>query len=70
MFTDSSGGGGPGELWIDTVGWEDATFDDGDTFRDIVGFLKSNGVTHIKAIIWCVIPNVRRDAALARQVKK
>ena len=50
------------------MGWEDADFDDGDTFRSIMGFIRENGFTHIKAVVWCVIPNVRKDAAIVRQV--
>lgn len=53
--------------FIDTVGWDDADADDEDTFRYILGFLDANNVLRIKAVIWFVLPNIRRDALLVKQ---
>ena len=61
----------PGDpwAWIDTVGWDDAHFEDAETFRTILKFIDDNFLTRIKAVIWTVNPNVRHDALLASQAK-
>ena len=53
--------------WIDTVGWEDKSYEDDRSFQEILLFLKNNGQERIKAVIWNVIPNVRLDAVLKKQ---
>ena len=55
--------------WIDTVGLDDANFDDHETFKDILRFIDENYMTSVKAIIWNVNPNVRCDALLTNQAK-
>ena len=52
--------------WIDTVGWNDAEFEDDETFKDILRFIDDNYMTSVKAVIWNVHPNVRCDAVLTR----
>ena len=47
----------------------DSDCDDEETFREILRFISSNYLTCIKAIIWHVLPNVRRDALLTRQAR-
>ena len=54
---------------IDCVGWDDTEVDDDETFREILRFICSNYLTSIKAILWHVLPNVRRDALLTRQAR-
>ncbi len=37
--------------------------------KDILRYLREEEFTHLSGILWCVIPNVRRDAALQRQAR-
>lgn len=55
--------------WIDTVGWDDAQFEDDETFKDILRFIDENYMTRVKAIVWTIHPNVRCDAVLTSQAK-
>ena len=55
--------------WIDTVGWDDAEFEDDETFKNILRFIDDNYLTRIKAVIWNVQPNHRKDALLTSQAK-
>ena len=48
------------------MGWNDAEFEDDETFKDILRFIDDNYMTGIKAVIWNVHPNVRCDAVLTR----
>ena len=34
--------------WIDTVGWNDAEFEDDETFKDILRFIDDNYMTSVK----------------------
>lgn len=55
--------------WIDTVGWDDAHFEDDETFKDILRFIDDNYLTSVKAFIWTIHPNVRSDAVLTAQAR-
>ena len=55
--------------WIDTVGWDDAQFEDDETFKDILRFIDENYMTNVKAVVWAIHPNVRCDAVLSSQAK-
>ncbi len=55
------------EAWIDTVGFDDASLHDQDTFKDILRFIDTNYMTKIKAVVWNVHPNVRADKLLCKQ---
>ena len=61
--------GGDDPIWIDTVGWEDNTYEDDQSFQEILNFIKDNGIVRIKAVIWNVIPNVRLDSVLSKQAR-
>ena len=56
-------------VWVDTVGWDDAECDDEETFKDILRFINDHDITRVAAIIWNVVPNVRRDALLSKQAR-
>ena len=56
-------------LWVDTVGWDDADLQDDTTFKDILRFIESNQLLRVKAIIWNILPNVRKDALLTKQAR-
>lgn len=56
-------------VWVDTVGWDDAECEDEETFKDILRFISDYEVTRVAAIIWNIIPNVRRDALLRKQAE-
>lgn len=44
-------------------------FTDDSTFKDILKFICDNDLLQVKAIIWNVLPNVRRDALLTKQAR-
>jgi hypothetical protein len=50
--------------WLDTVGWEDRTKDDKETFREILAFIHHHQMAELLAVVWCVAPGVRTDASL------
>jgi len=56
-------------VWVDTVGWDDAECEDEETFKDILRFINKYEITKVAAIIWNIVPNVRRDALLVGQAR-
>ena len=42
---------------------------DDKTFKDILRFISNHQLLQVKAIIWNIVPNCRRDALLAEQAK-
>ena len=55
-------------VWIDTVGYDDTTnIDDEQTFKNILKFIQKHDLTKVRAIIWTVLPQERKDARLQRQ---
>jgi len=56
-------------VWVDTVGWDDAECEDDQTFKDILKFINKYDITKVCAIIWNIVPNVRRDALLMNQAR-
>jgi len=54
-------------VWVDTVGWDDAECEDDQTFKDILIFINKYEITKVSAIIWNIVPNVRRDGLLMGQ---
>ena len=60
-------GPNPGEVWVDTVGWDDAEMEDEETFKDILRFISKHDITRVGCIIWNVLPNIRKDALLKKQ---
>ena len=66
IFSDQSGDSKP--VWIDTVGYDDTSnIDDEETFKNILKFIQKNNLLKIKAIVWTVLPQERKDARLQRQ---
>jgi len=55
--------------WLDTVGWEDRTKDDKETFREILAYIHQHDMAQLLAVVWCVCPSVRTDASLRRQAE-
>jgi len=55
--------------WLDTVGWEDRTKDDKETFREILSYIHQHKMAELLAVVWCVSPGVRKDAGLRRQAE-
>ena len=55
-------------VWIDTVGYDDTNnIDDEETFKNILKFIQKQELNKVKAIIWTVLPQERKDARLQRQ---
>ena len=44
-------------------------FLDDSTFKDILRFIGEQQLLKVKAILWCILPNVRRDALLTKQAR-
>ena len=42
---------------------------DDSTFKDILRFINDNRLLKVKAIIWTVLPNIRKDALLTKQAR-
>ena len=57
--------------WLDTVGYDD-TRDDVDNdqvFQEVLEFINENDLINVKAVIWTVLPNPRKDAKLKVQAE-
>ena len=55
-------------VWIDTVGYDDTdNVDDEETFKNILKFIQQNNLMKIRAVVWTVLPQERKDARLQRQ---
>merc|ERR1712227_1067734 len=53
--------GHSGQVWVDTVGWEDRQSDNLDTFQETLSFLNDHDLLTLAAIVWCVSPNIKQD---------
>jgi energy-coupling factor transporter ATP-binding protein EcfA2 len=54
-------------VWIDNPGWLDTTGkSDDDLFKDLLRYLIKNDLTSIKAVVWCVVPNLKNDSVMKR----
>ena len=52
-------------VWIDTVGYDDTTrLDDEESFKSVLKFIQEENLLKIKAIIWTILPQERKDARL------
>ena len=58
-----------GQVWVDTMGWDDAEVEDEETFKDILRFINKHDITRVSCIIWNILPNVRKDALLRKQAE-
>ena len=56
-------------MWIDTVGWGDRGLEDEESYQDTLRFMENNGINRIKAVIWNIIPNQRKDATMAKEAQ-
>jgi len=55
-------------VWVDTRGYDDsADLSDQDSYRDLLKFLSSERLLKVKAIVWTVNSQERKDARLRRQ---
>ncbi len=57
--------------WASTPGWSDsrAADGDGDTFAEVLGFLRRRRLTRVRAVLWNVAPGVRATAEAERQAR-
>lgn len=57
-------------VWIDTVGYDDTNrVDDEESFKNVLKFIQEEKLLKIKAIIWTILPQERKDARLQRQAE-
>eukprot|EP00092_Neocalanus_flemingeri_P026565 GFUD01028790.1.p1 GENE.GFUD01028790.1~~GFUD01028790.1.p1 ORF type:complete len:475 (+),score=82.08 GFUD01028790.1:64-1488(+) len=57
-------------VWIDTVGYDDTSnVDDAESFKEVLKFIQEQRLLKIKAIIWTILPQERKDARLQRQAE-
>jgi len=55
-------------VWVDTVGYDDsANLEDGETFKEVLRYIAEQRLLKIKAIVWTVLPQERKDGRLQRQ---
>ena len=63
IFSDLNKSSRP--VWIDTVGYDDTTrLDDEESFKSVLKFIQEENLLKIKAIIWTILPQERKDARL------
>ena len=68
IFPDLSNSCQP--VWIDTVGYDDTSrIDDEESFKNVLKFIQKEKLLKIKAIIWTILPQERKDARLQRQAE-
>lgn len=68
IFSDANGISNP--VWIDTVGYDDSSqVDDAESFKEVLKFIQEHRLLKIKAIIWTILPQERKDARLQRQAE-
>ena len=56
-------------FFVDTVGWDDADYDDEDTFKEILRYIESNSIFNVKAVMWSITPSPRVTNQLTNQAK-
>jgi len=57
-------------VWIDTVGYDDSSkVDDAESFKEVLRFIQEKRLLKIKAIVWTILPQERKDARLQRQAE-
>ncbi|XP_023340410.1 uncharacterized protein LOC111710537 [Eurytemora carolleeae] len=55
-------------VWIDTIGYDDSfQRSDSESFQELLTFMQSQGLLKVKAIIWTVSSQERKDARLRHQ---
>jgi len=55
-------------VWIDTIGYDDTrNQEDSESFKDVLRYMSAHGLCSVRAIIWTVLPQERKDARLQRQ---
>lgn len=57
-------------VWIDTVGYDDSSkVDDNESFKQVLKFIQEQGLHKIKAVVWTILPQERKDARLQKQAE-
>ena len=55
-------------MWIDTVGYDDtAHLSDQESFQEVLKFIDDHNLRDVKAIVWTIMPQERKDARLQKQ---
>jgi len=68
IFSDLNEESNP--VWIDTVGYDDTSnVDDAESFKEVLKFIQEQRLLKIKAIVWTILPQERKDARLQRQAE-
>jgi len=59
-----------GVPWVDNPGWADTKGkSDNLLFKDLLWHLDKNNIQSVKAVVWCVSPNEKKDMMLQKQAK-
>ena len=57
-------------VWIDTVGYDDTNrLSDQSSFQEVLRFLDDHDLRDVRAIVWTVMPQERKDARLQKQAE-
>ncbi len=57
-------------VWIDTVGYDDTNrLSDQSSFQEVLRFVDDHELRDVRAIVWTVMPQERRDARLQKQAE-
>ena len=70
IFKNNREGGGNDAVWIDTVGYDDTNrLSDRSSFQEVLRFIDDHDLRDVRAIVWTVMPQERKDARLQKQAE-
>jgi len=57
-------------VWVDTIGYDDSFYlTDSDSFKQLLRFLQDQRLLKVRAIVWTVVSQERKDARLRKQAE-
>ena len=70
IFKNNRESDGSDAVWIDTVGYDDTNrLSDQSSFQEVLRFIDDHDLRDVRAIVWTVMPQERKDARLQKQAE-
>lgn len=70
IFKNNRESDGNDAVWIDTVGYDDTNrLSDQSSFQEVLRFIDDHDLRDVRAIVWTVMPQERKDARLQKQAE-
>ena len=70
IFKNNRESDGIDAVWIDTVGYDDTNrLSDQSSFQEVLRFIDDHDLRDVRAIVWTVMPQERKDARLQKQAE-